>query len=275
MLVALSGFSLMAISAREVSASLQTYHILFFRSLFALIIISFFFTIKGWSHLSVTNFKLHFSRDFSHFIGQYGWFYGIAFLPLAEVFALEFTVPFWTAIAAYFILKEKINSYKILAIIFGITGVVIILKPGLSIIQPAAIAVLIGAASFGITHVITRKLTLTTNILSILFYMSLIQMLLAGVPTIYNWVSLSNTALFYVALIAITGLLAHYAMSKALSFSDATIVIPMDFLRLPLIIFLGYLLYQETVDSFLIIGALIMLAGNMINVFFNAKAQTS
>ena len=265
----------MAISAREVSASLQTYHILFFRSLFALIIISFFFTIKGWSHLSVTNFKLHFSRDFSHFIGQYGWFYGIAFLPLAEVFALEFTVPFWTAIAAYFILKEKINSYKILAIIFGITGVVIILKPGLSIIQPAAIAVLIGAASFGITHVITRKLTLTTNILSILFYMSLIQMLLAGVPTIYNWVSLSNTALFYVALIAITGLLAHYAMSKALSFSDATIVIPMDFLRLPLIIFLGYLLYQETVDSFLIIGALIMLAGNMINVFFNAKAQTS
>jgi len=274
MLVALTGFSFMAVAAREVSSELSTYHILFFRSLIALFILSFVFTLKGWSYLKVNNYSLHFKRNFSHFIGQYGWFYGIAVLPLAEVFALEFTVPIWTAIAAYFLINENINRYKLIAIILGIVGVIIILRPGIEIIHPAAFAVLFGAASYGIAHTLTRKLALQTNVLSILFFMSFLQLLFTLPATFYDWKNFASEAFYLLVLITLFGLIAHFAMSKALGLTDATIVIPMDFLRLPLIIVLAYWFYNEGVDVYLIAGALIMLAGNMINVIFNANKTT-
>ena len=271
MIIALTGFSFMAVAARDVTSELSTYHILFFRSLFALFIISFVFSVKGWSYLKLDNYSLHFNRNLAHFIGQYGWFYGIAVLPLADVFALEFTVPIWTAIAAYFLINESINRYKLIAIFLGLVGVIIILRPGIEIIHPAAFAVLLGAASYGVAHTLTRKLTLQTNILSILFFMSFLQLFFSMPATLYDWKFFSYEVFFYLVLITLLGLIAHYAMSRALALADATVVIPMDFLRLPLIIVLAYWLYDEGVDVYLIIGALIMLAGNMINVYFNAR----
>lgn len=279
MLLALSGFSLMALAAREASAQLQTFQILFLRSLIALLLISFLLTLKGWRRLKINHIRLHLARNITHYLGQYGWFYGIAFLPLAEVFALEFTVPIWAAIIASVLLREQFNRYKLVAIFFGIIGVVLILKPGLAIIHPAALAVLLGALSYGFSHTLSRSLALKTNILSILFFMSLIQLLLAAIPTFSNDLQyiqdltarLDNITLLYIFIIALSGLLAHYAMTKALTHADVTVVIPIDFLRLPLITLLAYLIYQETVDYFLMLGALIMVLGNMINVYFNSK----
>jgi len=271
MLIALTGFSFMAVAAREVSSALSTYHILFFRSLIALFILSFIFSLKGWSHLTLNNYTLHFNRNISHFIGQYGWFYGISVLPLAEVFALEFTVPIWTAIAAYFFLNENINRYKIAAITLGVIGVIVILRPGIEIIHPATFAVLFAAASYGIAHTLTRKLALQTNVLSILFFMSFLQLIFTLPAALLDWKNIGLETFYLLSLITLLGLIAHFAMSKALSLTDATIVIPMDFLRLPLIIVLAYWLYNEGVDVFLIAGALIMLTGNMINVLSNAK----
>jgi len=271
MLIALTGFSLMAVAAREASSELSTYQILFFRSLIALLILSFIFSLRGWSDLKFNNLSLHFKRNVSHFIGQYAWFYGIAVLPLADVFALEFTVPIWTAIAAYFLINETINRYKLVAIILGIIGVIVILRPGIELIHPAAFAVLFGAASYGIAHTLTRKLAVQTNVLSILFFMSFIQLLFTLPAAFYDLNSMTVITFYYLILITLLGLLAHYAMSKALALADATVVIPMDFLRLPLIIVLAYWLYNETVDVYLIAGALIMLAGNMINILYNAK----
>lgn len=273
MLLAISGFSLVAIAARELSDSLETYHILFYRSLFSVIIISCIFSLKGWQHLSFSHLKSHFFRNLAHFFGQYGWLYGIAFLPLAEVFALEFTVPIWTAIAAYLLLKENINRFKLIAIFLGLVGVLIILKPGFALIHPASIAVLLGAASYAISHTLTRKLATVTSVLNILFFMSVLQLFFALIPTINNWQNLNVSTLPFIVMITVFGLIAHYGMTKALSLSDATIVIPMDFLRLPLITVLAYFLYQEGVDIFLILGALIMLAGNMINVLYNSNTN--
>jgi len=271
MTLALLGFSGMALSAREVSQSIHTFQLLFFRSLIGLLIISFILNIKGWHRLSLNDLPVHFSRNISHFIGQYAWFFGIAFLPLSEVFALEFTVPFWTAIFAAFLLGEKLNRYKIIAIIFGMTGVLLILKPGVEILQPAAIGVLIGATSYGVSHTLTRKLALKNNVLTILFYMSLIQMMIALIPMFFVWQYFTSYTLLHIIIISVTGLIAHYSMAKALTHADTTIVVPIDFLRLPLITLLAYFLYQEEVDIFFIIGACIMLSGNMINVIYNRK----
>ncbi len=98
MMGTLASFSFMAIAARELSGTIDTFQILFFRSLLGLIIISLLiFAKKDLSLLSTKRLKQHFARNITHFGGQYGWFLGLSLLPLATVFALEFTVPLWTA----------------------------------------------------------------------------------------------------------------------------------------------------------------------------------
>ena len=81
---------------------------------------------------------MHVARNVIHFGGQTGWLYGVAILPLAEVFAIEFTAPIWTAILATVILGERLSRYRMLAIVLGFAGIVIILRPGIAAIQPKA-----------------------------------------------------------------------------------------------------------------------------------------
>ena len=138
-------FSLMAISGRELSAELSTSQILFVRSIVGFFIMVIVISFVGWEQLKTRKIGAHILRNIAHFLGQYAWFYGIALISLAEVFALEFTMPFWAAILAVVILGERISLKRVFSIGLGFLGVLIMLRPGLQIISPAAIVVL-GAA---------------------------------------------------------------------------------------------------------------------------------
>ena len=105
----LVSFMAMAIGGRELAAQLSTFQILFFRSIIGCLIVGFFLGCSNWRQILTKQLRVHVLRNISHFGGQFGWFYGIAFIPLAEVFALEFTVPVWTAVLATVLLREKIN----------------------------------------------------------------------------------------------------------------------------------------------------------------------
>jgi len=94
----LVSFMAMAICGRQLAGQLTTFQILFYRSLIGLVIIGFLLWHSNWKQVFTRHFKVHAIRNIAHFGGQFGWFYGIAFIPLAEVFALEFTVPIWTAV---------------------------------------------------------------------------------------------------------------------------------------------------------------------------------
>ncbi len=137
MFITLFSFSFLAVSVKESSAYFGTAEILFFRSLIGLIIISIIIFFTGLEQIKTNNIKKHFLRNGTHFLGQYGWFYGIAFMPLSEVFALEFTVPIWTAIAAAILLNEAITKTRALSIALGFVGVFVILRPGADIIHHA------------------------------------------------------------------------------------------------------------------------------------------
>jgi len=262
MLVALSSFSLMAVAAKELSVSLGTAQILFFRSLIGLLLISAVVAVRGVGDLKIRCFKKHLGRNLAHFVGQYGWIYGLGFIPLAEVFALEFTVPIWTAIAATFLLNEPLSKTRVIAIALGLAGVMIILRPTAQLIHPAALAVLVSAMAFGLSHTLTRSLVQHDAPLAIIFYMCLIQLPLALLLSLGHWSMPSGSLWLWLLLIGITAMSAHYSVSKALSYADAMVVIPMDFLRLPLIMLVGFFFYHETIDGFLLLGAALMLLAN-------------
>jgi len=262
----LFSFMAMAIGGRELSGHLSTFQILFFRSLVGLGIISILLLFSGIKQLLTRHFIWHLIRNIAHFGGQFGWFYGIATISLAKVFAIEFTLPIWTAILAAVILKERLTGPRITAVLFGITGMLVILRPRMGVMNTASLAVLAGAVCYGLSHTLTKKIAAHDTPVTILFYMTLIQLPIGFGFSLYNWVTPGMALWPWLLLVGITALTGHYCMAKALAIAPATVVVPMDFLRLPLIALVGYLFYNESLDLFVLIGAFIMLFGNLVNI---------
>jgi drug/metabolite transporter (DMT)-like permease len=266
MLGTLTSFMAMAIGGRELSATLGTFEILFFRSLFGLALIGYLVARRGWQPVHTQRFGLHTIRNVAHFAGQFGWFYGIAYIPLASVFAIEFTLPIWTAILAAFLLRERMSATRLIAIACGTLGMVTILRPGSATMDPAALAVLSSAVSYALAHTLTRRLARTEHPITILFYMTLIQLPLGLVPSLAEWVTPAGAAWLWLLGVAVAALTGHYCLTRALMLADATVVVPMDFMRLPLIAVVGLAFYDEPLDWHVLAGALIILAGNLLNI---------
>lgn len=262
----LFSFTAMAVSGRELSAELNTFQILFFRSLVGLTVIGLLVLKTGTHQIRTEQFKLHLIRNLAHFGGQFGWFYGIAYISLAKVFAIEFTLPVWTAVLAALILKERLTPPRIAAVVFGLSGMLIILRPGTEFLNTTSLIVLFGAICYGFSHTITRKLTRLDTPVAILFYMTLIQLPIGLALSIKGWVLPGPDLYPWLILVGVTALSGHYCLARALSIAQATVVVPMDFLRLPLIAVVGFLFYNEPIDLFVLSGACVMLAGNLINI---------
>lgn len=268
MLGTLLSFCLMAIGARELSGEIGTFQVLFFRGVIALTVISAVIFATGQQHLLRTRrLILHTIRNLFHFAGQYGWFVGIGLLPLAQVFALEFTVPLWTAVIAALFLGEQLTKRKLIAILLGFIGVLIIVRPGIEIVSPAALIVLTSAVCYAVSHSSTKSLARSEHPLTILFLMCFIQLPVGFTLALPEWQLPQGTQWLWLAIIGVTALTAHYCMTKAMQHADVSIVVTMDFLRLPVIALVGVFLYQEEFELALLVGALLMLVGNLFNLY--------
>ena len=264
---ALFSFTAMAVAARELSHDMGTFQMLVVRSSFGVVLVTLLLARSGFAQLRLMHLKLHATRNVIHFCGQLGWFYAIGLIPLATVFAIEFTTPLWTAVFAALFLRERLTAVRVSAVVLGIAGILLILRPGLATVEPAALAMLAGALAFGLTHVVTKKLSARDSPLCILFWMSFMQFVFALAPALAYWTPLVAAQWPWVLVLGITGVSAHYCMVNALACADATVVVPMDFLRLPLIGLLGWFYYGEAIDGWLILGALLILAGNATSLW--------
>lgn len=262
----LSSFSLLAIATRELSADYSAFQIVFFRNTVGLAIMLPVVTAIGWSRMRSRNLRLQAVRNIMHLAASFGWYQGIAVLPLAEVFAIEFTAPFWVALMAVILLGERMNRARAIAIIFGLTGMLIILRPGFSSFSIGSLYVLGAAIGFAGTHIATKRLTGTDTVVMVLFWMVLIQFPISAVAAVFAWSALSWGMVPWALVVGATGLSAHYCLTRALHLADATVVVPLDFMRLPLIAIVGFAVYSEALDAFVLIGALIMFSGNYVSL---------
>ena len=263
----LLSFTLMAVAVREISGEIHSFQIMLFRSLGALVILLPIAVMPGRHVWRTTRIGTQFGRNLVHFVAQLGWITGIGLLPLAEVFAIEFTTPIWATILAVLFLGERLNRGRIIALLFGFTGILVILRPGLTVIEPGAFAVLGAAVGFAITLTLTKFLTRTDSPLTILLYMSVIQLPLGLILVAFEWTTPTLLQLFWLMVIGFVGLSAHYCTARALSLADQTIVVPMDFMRLPLIVLVGFALYSESAELLVLAGAGLIFAGNYYSIF--------
>ena len=267
MLGTILSFCLMAIGARELSDHIGTFQVLFARSVIGLIVITVIIvSMRRVALLKTQQMRLHTTRNLFHFAGQYGWFVGIGLLPLAEVFALEFTVPIWTVLIAVALSQERLTLRKCTALAFGMAGVLLIVRPGVAVLDPASFVVLAAAACYAMAYVTTKSLSVTEHPLTVVFYMCLVQLPIGALLTGTGWVMPAPIDWFWLSVVGITALTAHYCITRAMQLAEAGTVVTLDFLRLPLIALFGVVLYQEPFDLWLLLGAGLMLFGNLINL---------
>ena len=273
MLGAVVTLSTMAIAGRELAGRINTFQILFFRSLVGLAVVSAVLHRAGWHQAKTTVFGTHVVRNLAHFIGQFGWFFALGVIPLSEVFAIEFTTPIWTGLLAGVLLGERMTRLRALAVALGFAGVLVIVRPGFTVISIGVLAALGAAFAYAIAHMMTKKISRTDTPLTILFYMTALQIPLGLAASLYDWRWPGADAWPWIAVVAFTALVAHYCMAQALRLADATVVVTMDFLRLPLIALLGWLLYAEAVNGWVLLGAALVFVGIWLNLKSAAPAR--
>ena len=262
-------FSLMAISGRELSPELNTFEIMFFRSLIGLVLVVTIGTLSGTLHqIKTDRLGLHMLRNTAHFTGQNLWFLAVAFIPFSQLFALEFSTPLWVALLAPVFLGEALTRRRLLSVGIGFSGVLIVARPDFSQLNPAILAAMACAICFACSLMTTKKLTIDQSITCILFWLTLMQLGM-GVVAVVLTGSLSapqGIDYIWVTTISICGLTAHYCITKALALAPAIVVIPLDFLRLPLISLIGFLLYNEAFEWAVVFGAMLIFIAVLINL---------
>jgi drug/metabolite transporter (DMT)-like permease len=263
---ALLSFSAMAIGGRELSDTMNPLQITFWRSSLSLVVIFAIILRMGYWPPRPHRIGLHVFRSVLHYLAQALWFTGIILLPLANVFALEFSMPLWTAILAMIFLGEKMNRGRTVALTLGFAGILVILKPGLGDFNPASFLVITAALGYASSIVYTKLIARTDSTMTLLLYMNCIQLVIGLGPALYVWVAPTWADTPWILMVGVANLTAHLSLMKALQLADATIVTPIDFLRLPLIAVVGFLFYQEPFDLVILLGAAIIFAGNYYSV---------
>lgn len=269
MIGALASFSTMAVAGREISFELTTFELMFWRSVLGLGLVIGLAMISrgGVRQFKTTRLGLHLLRNSSHFIGQFGWFFAISLIPLAQVIALEFTTPIWVALFAPFFLGERMTLMRGVAVASGFAGILIIVQPWSAGISPGAAWALVAALGFAGSILTTKRLSGSETPLTIIFYMVLMQAPM-GLIGAFDALHIPDPAIMlWLLLVTIAGITAHYCLTTAISLADAVVVAPLDFMRLPLIAVLGAVIYDEGFAATVFIGAALILSGIWVNLY--------
>lgn len=269
---AIASFIAMAIAGRAVSLRHDTFEIMAARSAVGVVLVLAIAGVLGrLGDISALRLRGHLLRNVVHFTGQNLWFWALPMIPLAQVFALEFTSPLWVILLAPVFLGERFSRRRLLAAAVGFAGILIVTRPfgaGLSLGVAAAAG---SAIFFAMTSILTKRLTRAESITGILFWLTVMQLGfgLAGAGMDGAITLPDRQSLPWLLLIGTAGVMAHLSLTSALRLASAGFVMPIDFVRLPLIALVGAAFYDEPLDPLVLAGGAVILLG----VWMNLRAE--
>jgi len=269
MMGAVASFVLMAVAGRAILKEINTFELMLYRSLIGLTVVLALIALnpRGFALLRTGIIRQHLVRNIFHFTGQNLWFFAIAAIPLSQLVALEFTNPLWVALLAPFLLGESLTKQKFLVVLLGFIGVLIVARPGVEPLEWGHAAGLAAAVGFALNAILTRKIMRHDSVLTVLFWMTLIQTGFSFVLSLQGGIPWPSPALWpWVIIVGLTGLSAHFCLTTALGLAPASVVAPMEFVRLPVIAVVGMLLYQEPIMVTVFIGGGVILLANYLNL---------
>lgn len=266
-----------AVAGREATRELSVFQVMLLRSLIGLVVLApLVHAAGGLRAMATTRLRSHGLRNLVHYAAQAGWLAALALIPLAHVVALEFTMPIWTALLAYAFLGERLDTRKVAAIALGVAGVALIVRPAPGAAFSAGhLIALVAAVGFAVSVTMVKSLTRTDSATQLMFWMLVLQTLIGAVPAVAHWQTPVGLQWLWIAVVGVCGTCSHYCMARAMAHAEATVVVPMDFLRLPLTAAAGWALYAERFDMVTLAGAALILGGNAVNLGRKPRTSTS
>ena len=269
MIGAILSFSAIAVTGRTLQSEMTTFEIMLFRAIFGTAVVTVYCLALGRMYaFRPTRLGLHVVRNLCHFVGQNFWLYALTLIPLAHVFALEFTSPLWVALLAPFFLAERLTRLRTLAAGLGFLGVLTITQPDPQNINMGHIAAVLAALGFAGTAISTKLLTRSVPTSGIMFWMSVTQIVIAVTACLFDGRLQLPSATMWpeLMILSASALCAHVCLTQALALAPATTVFPFDFMRLPLITVVGAIFYDEPVNLALFLGAALIFGANWVNL---------
>jgi drug/metabolite transporter (DMT)-like permease len=260
MIAAALCFSVMNSLLRVVAGELDPLQMAFLRNLFSILFMMPWLWRNGLHALATARPSLHLWRAGFGLVAMYLWFFAIAYLPLAEAVALNFTVPLFATVGAALFLGETVRARRWSATAIGFFGVLVILRPGFEEVTMVTTLPILAALFMAISSLLVKKLASFDSPAAIVTIMTLILTPLSLVPALFVWRWPSGEALMM--MIAVGGLatLAHLSFTRAYSLADASAVVPFDYMRLPFVALIAYVAFGELPDFWTWVGAGIIAA---------------
>lgn len=264
----------MTVAGREAAREIDVFQLMVLRSMIGLVMLSPLVMLAGgFRSVRTTAFRQHVGRNVVHYGAQYLWLYALTLIPIAQLISIEFTMPIWTAILAVIFLGERVGARKAASIALGLAGVAIIVRPGGENLNIGQLFALMAAFGFAISVIMVKSLTRRDSVTTIIFWMLVVQTILGIIPAALVWQAPPTEDWPWIVLVAFCGTFSHYCMARAMVHAEATVVVPMDFLRVPLAAVVGYLVYAEAIDIFTALGAGMILFGNLLNLRRSGTAR--
>ena len=241
-------------------AGMHPVQTVFLRLFFGLIFVLPFAIHAGKSSLRTPQLKIHMIRAFVGMCAMWLWFYSIALIPITDQTALSFLAPIFTTIGAAVFLKEIVRIRRWAAIIVGLGGAAVIVRPGFVEMNEGHLIAVGSAAMMGMSFLLIKHLTAKDTPLTIVFYSHFFMTLPSLIPALWVW---ENHPLYVWLVLACFGpfaILGHFALAKSYSLADASFVAALDYARLPFAALIGWLMFSELSDLWTWIGASIIFA---------------
>lgn len=246
MVVAMVFFTSMMIFIRLSSEEIHTLQVVFFRNFLAFLFLLPWLVRQGFGTLKTRRFGLLATRATINVIGMAAGFFALTLIPLAEATALGFTAPLWATVGAVVILGEVIRMRRMIALVVGFAGVLIVLRPGVEAVSLGSVLALSHAFLIAVTTLIVKRLTVTERASTIVTWMALMQALLSLVPALYVWQWPSLMAWLWLGCLAGAGTLGHLCWTRAFAIAEVSQLQPLEFIKLPMIAVFAWLVFAES-----------------------------
>ena len=253
-------FVAVTVMVRYLGSDMPAVEAAFIRYLIGLCLLIPLMLRMKWRRVRKMNLKLYLSRGLVHGVAVMLWFFAMARIPLSEVTAIGFSTPVFTAIGAILIFRESVKKRRMIAIAAGFVGTIIILRPGFQAIEGGSLAQLIAAFFFAGSFLLAKRMTQSESSADILVMLTLFCTLALLPGAIYYWREPTVTEIGWLAMVALFATAGHYAITQAIAYAPLTVTQPLSFLQLVWAIVIGYWLFDEVPDFWVIIGALIIVA---------------
>ena len=260
-------FSIMHGLVRFVSEVLPPFQIAFFRNFFGLAFLLPLLMRSRFAVLHTKQIGLHALRGVINMAAMLMFFTALSISPIAKVTALGFTAPIFMAILAVIVLGERFRIYRWSAIFLGFVGMLIILRPGLVVIDTGALLVIGSAVLWAVAMLIIKIQSRTESSLTIVAYMGIFLGVFSIAPALWVWQPFELQTLGSMALIGLFGSIAQMAISESLKETDPTALMPFDFLKLIWTAMIGAWFFAEIPDMFTWIGATVIFSSGLFIAF--------